>query len=152
MPMMDLSDEQITAVIKQQGSMRKAAAHLGVPRSTLQSAMKRRGINEHGDRARSITQERKNTPRKGPTPRITRESLHAALQPPNTCTVKTFLDGLDEDDRDVVEEALGYLPRDFSASTLRGWLIELGFKESTLPTTQHITDHRGRRRPCRCDS
>lgn len=84
------------------------------------------------------------------TPRVTREALHASLQPPNNCAVKAFLERLDPESRDVVEEALGYDAKDYPASALRSLLASCGFKDSEIPGNSAIQDHRNGRRPCRC--
>lgn len=82
--------------------------------------------------------------------KLTRESLHQALLPPNNCRVKQFLESLTDADREVVEEALGYRSVDFSAAALRNWLIGAGFAEESVPGDGAFNDHRAGRRPCKC--
>lgn len=83
-------------------------------------------------------------------PKLTRESLHVAVLPPNNCKVKAFRDSLSPDEQEVLDEALGYPPGDFRSGAIRDWLIGLGFPENDVPGTDPINDHRAGRRPCRC--
>ena len=83
-------------------------------------------------------------------PKITRETLHAAMLPPNNCQVKKFREGLDTESREVLDEALSYPKEDISAAGLRDWLVSLGFPEVDVPGVDAILSHRAGRRPCRC--
>jgi hypothetical protein len=85
-----------------------------------------------------------------PKSKLTREALHEAILPPNTCKVKAFRDALPVKDREVLDEALGYPKADFPASALRDWLIRIGYPETEVPGSDPINDHRAGRRPCRC--
>lgn len=86
-----------------------------------------------------------------PKPRLTREALHESLQPPNNCKVKVFMEKLDPESREVLEEALGYSKQDFPASAIREFLVrEGGFAEADVPGQDSINNHRAGRRPCRC--
>lgn len=139
MALANVSDAEILDAVRSQGGVSGAASYFDVPRTNLRREIERRGLQvEATPKAPKVV------------PTITRESLHAALVPPNTCKVKALLDTLDAESREVVEEGLGYKATDFSASALREWLIRLGFKEDAIPGTGAITDHRNDRRPCRC--
>ncbi len=85
-----------------------------------------------------------------PRPKLTRDALHASLAPPNNCRVKVFLDALDTESREVLEEALGYKNQDFNSQGLRTFLIDAGFDPAEIPGQSAIQDHRAGRRPCRC--
>lgn len=85
-----------------------------------------------------------------PKPKLTVESLHLAVQPPNNCRVKAFRDTLDDDSRAVLDEALGYRKDDLPASTLCDWLVSAGFDPESVPGADAVNDHRAGRRPCRC--
>ena len=85
-----------------------------------------------------------------PKAKLTRESLHKALEPPNNCRVKAFLETIPDEDREIVEEALKYDKQDFPASAVRDWLVKAGFPEEQVPGADPINDHRAGRRPCRC--
>lgn len=154
MALADVSDRDIIDAVGRLGSQRKAAEHFGVAISTFVEAIRRRGIElpptPGAPGTRDIPSERPRSARRRSLPTITRESLHAALVPPNLCQVRKFLDDLDDESREVVEEALGYSPQDLSAKGLRTWLVGLGFKEEDVPSNGAITDHRNGRRPCRC--
>ena len=83
-------------------------------------------------------------------PKLSRESLHQAMQPYNGCAVKKFIESLDAESREVLEEALSYKREDLSAPKLREWLLDSGFAESLVPGQDAILSHRAGRRPCRC--
>lgn len=85
-----------------------------------------------------------------PKPKLTRETLHLALQPPNNCRVKAFRDTLSPEEQELLDEALGYDKRDLGSGALRQWVIEQGFDPELVPGTTAINDHRSGRRPCRC--
>lgn len=85
-----------------------------------------------------------------PRPKLTKESLHQAVQPPNNCRVKAFRDTLDDASRDVLDEALGYKKEDLSARALSEWLLEQGFDPEVVPGADAINSHRSGARPCRC--
>lgn len=85
-----------------------------------------------------------------PRPKLTKESLHQAVQPPNNCRVKAFRDSLDDESREVLDEALGYRKDDLPASALSDWLLAAGFDPEAVPGADAINDHRAGRRPCRC--
>ena len=140
MALADLSDRDLSDGLREHGGQRAYARALGVPRTSLQKELKMRGLVAPA----------KANGRRRELPRLTQESLHRALQPPNTCKVRAFLDGLDDDSRAVVEEALGYDKQDFPAGSLRSWLISEGFREQDVPGSDAINDHRAGRRPCRC--
>lgn len=155
MALANVSDAEIIAAVAEQGSQRKAAQYFGVASSTFTESVKRRGLElpetaGAPGTAAGVTPPRLARLRRGSVPTVTRESLHAALVPPNNCKVKAFLDTLDDESHEVVTEALSYSPQDLSATALREWLIGLGFKEIDVPGTGAITDHRNGRRPCRC--
>lgn len=137
----DATDEQLLAAIREHGSKEKAAAALRVAPSTFKDELGRRSLSS-SPAARGG--------RRRPAPRLTRDSLHEALQPPNTCKVRVFLELLDEENREIVDEALGYDKRDFSSASVRNWLIAVGFSPDEVPGTDAINDHRAGRRPCRC--
>lgn len=85
-----------------------------------------------------------------PKPKLTREALHQAVLPPNNCRVKAFRDSLQPEERDVLDEALGYPRRDLPASALRNMLLTAGFEEMDVPGIDAINAHRSGVRPCRC--
>jgi hypothetical protein len=134
----ELDDDGLRRVLADRGSAQAAADALGVPRTTFRRELDRRGLAPPP------------APRRRSSPRLTRESLHAALAPPNNCRVKAFLDGLDAETRLVVEEGLDYPKEEFSAAALRDWLIREGFPAADVPGNDAINDHRAGRRPCRC--
>lgn len=85
-----------------------------------------------------------------PKPKLTRDALHESLKPPNNCRVKSFMDSLDPESREVLIEALSYDKRDYPASAIRKLLADCGFPEDDIPGDSAIQDHRNGRRPCRC--
>ena len=85
-----------------------------------------------------------------PKPKLTRELLHESLKPPNNCKVRSFMDQLDPESREVFTEALAYDSRDYPASAVRRFLVDCGFAEEDIPGDSAIQDHRNGRRPCRC--
>jgi hypothetical protein len=85
-----------------------------------------------------------------PKAKLTREALHESLKPPNNCRVKAFRDTLDTESRDVLDEALGYSPKDYPSSAIRKFLLDCGFEEDVVPGDGAIQDHRRGARPCRC--
>lgn len=85
-----------------------------------------------------------------PKPRLTMDGLKVAMEPPNLCRVRAFLDSLDEESRQVLDTALSMDKREFPASAVRKFLLDAGFSEDEVPGDQPIQDHRSRRRPCRC--
>lgn len=86
-----------------------------------------------------------------PKPKLTREALHQAMLPPNNCQVKKLLNSLDdEEQRNVLEEALSYDRKDLSAGRLRQLLLDAGYDEKIVPGTDAINCHRSGTRPCRC--
>lgn len=85
-----------------------------------------------------------------PKPKLTREGLAAAMQPPNNCQVKVFLDTLDGESRTVLESALTLDHRELPASAVRDWLTTSGFADEDVPGVDAINNHRNGRRPCRC--
>ena len=85
-----------------------------------------------------------------PKPRLTMDGLKVALEPPNLCRVKSFMDSLDADSRQVFETALAMDKREFPASAVRKFLLDAGYDEADVPGEGPIQDHRSRRRPCRC--
>ena len=87
-----------------------------------------------------------------PKPRLTLESLTAAVQPPNNCQVRKLLDALPPDELEVVEAALAYDAKELPASAFIDWLKTNGVEARLIPHTDHIAGHRGKRRPCRCQS
>lgn len=139
MALAELSDEQLTTGIREHGSNVAFAKSQGVSEWTIRNELQKRGLV-------STARTRRN---KG-APRLTRESLHQALLPPNNCKVRAFLDSLDDESREVVEEALGYSKEDFPAASVRDWLIREGFSPTEVPGSDPINDHRAGRRPCRC--
>jgi hypothetical protein len=140
----ELSDDQLVDVVREHGTQAAAARSLGVAESTFRDETRRRGLSNGSTSGGS------NRPRRGPAPKLTRESLHQALQPPNNCKVRAFLDGLDDESRQVVDEALAYDKADFASGALRDWLVRSGFREPDVPGSDAINDHRAGRRPCRC--
>lgn len=137
----DMSRDELTDLLSKHGSRDAVAQHLGVSRSAVRDAYQQAGIGN--------TQRPRPAAIKG-GPRLTREGLAAALLPPNNCRVKPFLEQIDPDDREIVEEALGYDRQDLSASGLRQWLIDSGFDERLVPGVDAINAHRTGTRPCRC--
>ena len=85
-----------------------------------------------------------------PKPKLTREALHASLQPPNNCRVKAFAETLSAEEQEVLKEALAYDRKDFPASAVRNLLLDCGYPEDEVPGTDAINDHRRGARPCRC--
>jgi hypothetical protein len=85
-----------------------------------------------------------------PKPKLTKESLHQAVLPPNNCKVKVFRESLSAEEVEVLDEALAYPKADFPAGAIRDWLVGLGFDEEAVPGADAINDHRAGRRPCRC--
>jgi hypothetical protein len=81
---------------------------------------------------------------------LTREAVLMAMRPPNNCRVKRLLDQMDDEQRQVSEEALGYDGKDLPSGTLRQLWIDAGYDENVVPGVDAITDHRRGRRPCRC--
>ena len=142
----DLNDEQLRGALVEHGSIAAVGRATGVAESTARDEFRRRGIAAPLAPSRAVSA---NAPRR-PLPALTRESLHRALEPPNNCKVKTYLDRLDDGTRAVVEEALGYQNADFSSSALRRWLIAEGHPEAIVPGEDAIKDHRAGRKPCRC--
>lgn len=82
-------------------------------------------------------------------PRLTRELAAEFSKPENTCKVPPFAARLDDESREVFEELLAREPRSMSAPKIRQILLAAGFADA--PEAQAIKDHRGRRRPCRCE-
>lgn len=136
----DLTDEQLQAFVTKQ-SVNSAALELNVPRSTLQGVLRRRGI--------ALTPPTPKKPRTAAV-RLTRAALHQALEPPNTCKVKALLDALDDESREVVEEALGYPRQDLPARRLAEFLADNGVPKDLIPGVDAINNHRTGTRPCRC--
>lgn len=137
-----LKDSDLLDAVRKHGSLTKAATALDTSRSCLTKHMGRRELAvPAGNQARRTAK---------PQPTLTLESLHQALEPPNLCRVRTFLDALDTESREVVEEALGYVRQDFSAAALQRWLIEQGCDPSEVPGNEAINAHRSGKRPCRC--
>ena len=87
-----------------------------------------------------------------PKPKLTRESLHKAVEPPNNCQVKSFRETLDAESLEVFDEAIQYDKKDLSAVAVRTWLLDIGFDEDAVPSADHISAHRNTTRPCRCRS
>lgn len=85
-----------------------------------------------------------------PKPKLTREGLERAMQPPNLCRVKAFRDTLDAESQALLDEALAYDKRDLSAGGVRQYLLDAGYPEEDVPGVDALTDHRSGRRPCRC--
>lgn len=85
-----------------------------------------------------------------PKPKLTMEGLKTAMEPPNLCRVRAFLDTLDGDSREVLETALALDKREFPASAVRQFIIDAGYDPDTVPGIDPIQDHRVGRRPCRC--
>lgn len=85
-----------------------------------------------------------------PKPRLTMDSLSRAIKPPNNCRVRTFLDGLDEESREVFEAALALHPREFPHKAVRDWAIAEGFDPDEVPGQTAIGDHRAGRKACKC--
>ena len=83
-------------------------------------------------------------------PKLTMEALAKAMEPPNNCKVKPFIDGLDKASREVFEQALSLDGREFSAGAVRMFLLASGFDPATVPGEGSIQDHRSGKRPCRC--
>ena len=83
-------------------------------------------------------------------PKLTLEGLKTAMLPPNPCKVKTFLETMDPESRDVLEAATAIEPREFSARRVSEFLEENGYSKDDVPPEQAIVDHRAKRRPCRC--
>lgn len=83
-------------------------------------------------------------------PKLTLDGLKAAMEPPNNCKVKVFLDSLDAESRDVLEAGLKLTKDEFPASAVVDFLLSSGFDAETIPTTGAIQDHRRGARPCRC--
>lgn len=137
----EMDDAKLLAMIQRCGSNVACARELGVSETTVRRALRIRGL--------SSPTVRPAVPRR-PMPTLSRESLHAALLPPNNCRVRLFLESLDDGSREIVEEALAYDKQDFPAAALREWLIREGFRESDVPGASAINDHRNGRRPCRC--
>jgi hypothetical protein len=132
-----MSDAELQDLYTQHGSYVAIGAAIGLSDHTVGKHYKRRGITQT-----KIS--------RGVNGLLTREALHAALLPPNNCKVKPFLDALDDEQRELVEEALAYDPKDLPAGTLRQLLIDSGYPEVELPGQDAIADHRKGRRPCRC--
>lgn len=138
----DMTRDQLAELLAQHGSAREVAKHLGQPPTTVGDAYRRLGL--------VAGPQRPSAPRPARKGCLTRDHLTAALLPPNNCHVMRFLEGLDEDQRELVEEALGYDRQDLSASRLRQLLIESGYDEKGLPGVDAINAHRSGTRPCRC--
>lgn len=83
-------------------------------------------------------------------PRLTMEGLAKAMEPPNNCKVKAFIDALDRGSREVMENALKLTKEDLPASALIDFLTKSGFDASLIPGDGAIQAHRRGARPCRC--
>ena len=141
MAVSDLAADELQALLDAHGSVAAVARHLKVAESTLRDHCQRLGVRSA----------QASKPRRRSTPLLTREALHQAMLPPNNCAVKRFLDQIDEpEQREIVEEALGYDRQDLSASALRNVLINAGYDEREVPGTDAINNHRSGTRPCRC--
>jgi hypothetical protein len=139
----ELSDAALLAGIARAGGVTAFARELKCDRTAISKQLRRRTLTAPKAVARR--------PRAAaPAPKVTRESLHEALEPPNTCKVKVLLESLDDESRAVVEEALGYHTNDFTAKQLREWLLGLGFADQDTPGSDAILAHRAGRKPCRC--
>lgn len=139
----DLDDDQVRALLDEHGSANALANAIGMPSSTLKGQIRRRGIVSPAPRAKSHGA------------RLSRDGLLQALQPPNLCPVKAFLDDLHENDQALVNEALDWPSNPqqggMSHKTLRQWLLdEGGFAEHEVPSEGQIENHRRRKGGCRC--
>lgn len=86
-----------------------------------------------------------------PKPKLTMEALAIAMEPPNNCRVKKFMEEhLDAQSREVFETALKLDKSEFPASAVREFLIASDFDAEVIPGDSSIQDHRNGRRPCRC--
>lgn len=85
-----------------------------------------------------------------PRPKLTLDGLKAAMEPPNNCKVKAFLDTLDAESREVLEAGLKLTKEEFPASAVIDFLLASGFDADAVPSTGAIQDHRRGARPCRC--
>jgi len=85
-----------------------------------------------------------------PLPRLTKEAFHESLKPPNLCRVRELLDSMDDDSREVLEEALALTKAEYPAAQVVQLLIGAGYDENKVPGIDAINDHRNGRRPCRC--
>jgi hypothetical protein len=73
------------------------------------------------------------------------------VEPANNCPVKQFLDGLDAEDREVLEEAIALDSRRFPAPKILTFLKECGYGAADIPfTADQVKAHRAKRSPCRC--
>lgn len=137
MSVAELSDEEIQAALSEHGNVAGAARSLGVSKSTLGDRVRSRGLGTPGRASR------------GPRPKLTRESVDAAMLPTNNCRVKTFRDALDDEERDALDYALAQDKRELTASGVRAMLLAC-FPEPDVPGTDAINSHRKGERPCRC--
>lgn len=140
-----LSDDEIRRLLGEHGSQSALANALQVPRSTLKDNLRRRGMTSSRPASRRPSQ----------GSRLTRDGLLAALKPPNLCPVKAFLDGLDADDRELLDEAMQWPSNPqqggISHKRLRQWLIdEGGFESHEVPSEGQIENHRANKGGCKC--
>lgn len=135
----DLTADELATLLQEHGSVRAVATRLNQPQTTVGDAYRR--LKDGAPAPRPLR------PRKGC---LTREHLETALTPPNKCVVRALLDGMDDDEQTVLEEALGYSSRDFGAQQVIDMLVNAGYREQELPGSDAINNHRSGRRPCRC--